>query len=146
MILVDVNILVYVVDDGSAHHEKARNWWRTTCDEGATIGLAWMAIIGFLRLSTQPSVFQQPFTVRQACGQVAEWLALPNVRLVPESNDHWPRLRHLLEAEGRGGNLVPDMHLAALAAARDATVVSFDRDFGRFGNLHWVHPGRTSGR
>lgn len=105
-----------------------------------------MAITGFLRLSTQLSVFQQPFTVREACDQVAEWMALPNVRLVQELDDRWPRLRHLLEAEGRGGNLVPDMHLATLADARDAAVASFDRDFGRFGNLPWIHPGQTLGR
>ena len=105
-----------------------------------------MAITGFLRLSTQPAVFQQPLAVREACDQVAAWMALPNVLLVQELDDHWPRLRHLLEAEGRGGNLVPDMHLAALASTRDAAVASFDRDFGRFGNLPWVHPGRMSGQ
>ena len=105
-----------------------------------------MAITGFLRLSTQPTVFQRPFTVREACDQVAEWMALPNVLMIQELDDHWPRLRRLLEAEGRGGNLVPDMHLATLADARDAAVASFDRDFGRFGNLPWIHPGRMPGR
>lgn len=146
MILVDVNILVSAADRGNKHHAQARDWWRAMCDEGETIGLAWMAITGFLRLSTQPTVFQRPFTVREACDQVAEWMALPNVLLIQELDDHWPRLRHLLEAEGRGGNLVPDMHLATLADARDAAVASFDRDFGRFGNLPWIHPGRMPGR
>lgn len=105
-----------------------------------------MAITGFLRLSTQPTVFRQPLTVREACDQVAEWMALPNVLLVQELDDHWSRLRHLLEAEGRGANLVPDMHLAALAGARGAAVASFDRDFARFGDLPWVHPGRMPGQ
>ena len=146
MILVDVNILVYVVDDGSAHHELARTWWRAACDKNTAIGLAWMVIIGFLRLSTGPTAFRQPLTVRQAADQMTAWLALPNVRLVQELDDHWPRLRRLLEAEGRGGSLVPDMHLAALAGARSAAVASFDRDFARFGNLDWIHPGRAPGR
>ena len=143
MILVDVNVLVYVVDDGSAHHEKARSWWRTACDEGTIIGFAWMAIIGFLRLSTGPTAFRQPLTTRQAAAQMTTWLELPNVRLVPELDDHWSRLCGLLAETGRGGNLVPDMHLAALAAARGAAVASFDRDFGQFSSLPWIHPGRA---
>jgi predicted nucleic acid-binding protein len=36
--------------------------------------------------------------------------------------------------------LVTDAHLAALALEHDATVVSFDRDFGRFESVKWRLP------
>ena len=38
----------------------------------------------------------------------------------------------MLAATGVGGNLVNDAHIAALAVERDATVVTFDSDFGRY--------------
>jgi predicted nucleic acid-binding protein len=36
----------------------------------------------------------------------------------------------LLHVTGSGGNLVNDAHLAALALAHRATVITFDNDFG----------------
>jgi len=46
----------------------------------------------------------------------------------------------LLRAVGTAGNLVTDAHLAALALEHDATVVSFDSDFGRFHGVRWTTP------
>jgi predicted nucleic acid-binding protein len=44
-------------------------------------------------------------------------------------------LAGLLIEAGTAANLVGDAHLAALAVERDATVVSFDTDFGRFAGV-----------
>lgn len=41
---------------------------------------------------------------------------------------------------GTAGNLVSDAHLAALALEHDATVISFDRNFGRFEGVQWELP------
>ncbi len=67
-----------------------------------------------------------------------KWLELPSARLVPEPEDHWPRLRQLLADTGQGGNLVMDAHLAALAMSHRAAVASFDRDFSKFSGLQWI--------
>jgi predicted nucleic acid-binding protein len=53
---------------------------------------------------------------------------------------HLTRVEELLAATGRGGNLVNDAHLAALALQYDATVVSFDNDFSRFPGVRWERP------
>lgn len=37
-------------------------------------------------------------------------------------------------------NLTTDAHLAALAIEHGATLVSADRDFGRFPHLRWHNP------
>lgn len=50
-------------------------------------------------------------------------------------------LRGLLERAGTGGNLTNDAHLAALALEHGATIVSFDRDFGRFEGVRSRVPG-----
>jgi predicted nucleic acid-binding protein len=49
-------------------------------------------------------------------------------------------LRELLVTQGTGGNLVNDAHLAAIAQAHRGEIVSFDRDFDRFGGLRVLHP------
>lgn len=107
-------------------------------DRRELLGFSWMVVTGFLRLSTRASVFEHPLTVQQAGEQVDEWLERPSARLVPEPEDHWPRLRQLLAETGQGGNLVMDAHLAALAMSHRAAVASFDRDFSRFPGLHWI--------
>ena len=42
-------------------------------------------------------------------------------------------LRGLVEAHGAAGNLTTDAHLAALALEHGAEIVTFERDFLRFG-------------
>jgi predicted nucleic acid-binding protein len=46
----------------------------------------------------------------------------------------------LLRAEGRGGNLTTDAHLAALAIESNATLHTADTDFLRFAGLKWLNP------
>ena len=46
----------------------------------------------------------------------------------------------LLRAEGAGGNLTTDAHLAALAIEANATVHTADTDFLRFAGLKWINP------
>ena len=46
---------------------------------------------------------------------------------------HTAILRGLLEQAGAAGNLTTDAHLAALAIEHGDSIVSFDRDFERFG-------------
>jgi len=53
---------------------------------------------------------------------------------------HASRVRDLLVATGTGGNLVTDAHLGAMALQYDATVVSYDNDFGRFPGVRWERP------
>lgn len=49
-------------------------------------------------------------------------------------------LEQLLKPTGTGGNLVSDAHLAAIALEHRATIVSYDSDFARFGDLKWQTP------
>ena len=49
-------------------------------------------------------------------------------------------MRGALAAAGVGGNLVTDVHIAALAIEYQAEVHSNDTDFGRFPGLRWRNP------
>lgn len=45
-----------------------------------------------------------------------------------------------LRAEGKGGNLTTDAHLAALAVEANATLQTADTDFLRFRGVRWLDP------
>ena len=63
-----------------------------------------------------------------------------NVLAGEPDRSHLRRVADLLKATGVGGNLVHDAHLAALALQYDATVISYDNNFGRFPGVRWERP------
>jgi toxin-antitoxin system PIN domain toxin len=142
MKLVDLNVLLYVVNRDAPHHEITLKWWNSALQGDQPIGLAWTVLLGFLRLTTNPTIFSSPLTAETAIKKVDTWLALEQVRLVQETQHHWHILRELLAETGTAGNLTTDSHLAALALSHGATLVSFDHDFGRFPNLRWESPAQ----
>lgn len=141
MKIFDLNVLLYAVNADSAYHAAAlETWTEALADGDEPVGLPWVVILGFLRITTSPRVFPSPLDTEQAIDHVDRWLAHPNVRTVPESGEHWRILRGLLTESGAAGNLTSDAHLAALSISNGATLVSFDSDFARFARLRWIRP------
>ena len=60
--------------------------------------------------------------------------------MIEPGPDHLTIMTEMLAAAGRGGNLVPDAHIAALAIQHDAEIHTNDRDFSRFPGLRWSNP------
>ena len=140
MKLVDANVLLYAVDRGAEHHRVAKAWLDAAIGGPETVLMPWVSLLAFVRLVTHPSVYEHPLLVAQALNVVDGWLAAPAV-IAPEPDArHSTRLRELLDATGRGGNLVNDAHLAALALQHRASVITFDSDFGRFPGVTWERP------
>lgn len=142
MRLVDLNLLIYAIDQSSPLHEEARPWVEAALSGPGTIALAWSVVIGFLRLSTRASVFADPLTVAEALDVIDGWLEQPAVTLVHPTDRHATVLRELLSPLGTAGNLTGDAHLAALAIEHGAELCSTDADFSRFPGVRWVNPLR----
>ncbi|MEM6330156.1 MAG: type II toxin-antitoxin system VapC family toxin [Planctomycetota bacterium] len=140
MQLIDVNILVYALNQRSPHHKVVYEWWQSALTSGQPIALTWAVLVGFARLATLPRVMPRPLSVPQAVGEIQGWLRHPNTLLVSEADNHDSLLFELLTEAGRGGNLVTDAHLAALAIGNGAALASCDTDFARFSKLRWVNP------
>ncbi len=143
MRIVDLNILLYAVNADASQHQRARVWWEHAVNGEETLGLPWVVLLGFLRLSTNPRVFPRPLTPDEAAATVDAWLARDNVQVVREKDDHWNTLKPLLTRAGTAGNLTTDAHLAALAISHDAVLVTGDTDFARFKGLRCENPLRT---
>jgi uncharacterized protein len=143
MILVDANILVYAYAQGMPQHEAARSWLDERLNGAARVGLPWESLIGFVRLVTNPRVFERPAAVRAAWGQVSEWLDVESAWIPQPTPQHRAILDRLLSAAGQGANLIPDAHLAAIAIGHGLELCSSDGDFARFSELRWANPLAT---
>ncbi len=131
----DVNLLLHAVNADSPQHAVARGWLEASFARVQGIGFAWPALLGFLRLSTRSAIFAQPLSIEDALGVVDAWLQHPAARVIAPTERHSGLLASLLLGAGRGGNLVSDAHLAALAIEHGAELGTFDRDFEQFAGL-----------
>lgn len=97
-------------------------------------------LLAFVRLSTKVGLFPRTLPVDAALGRVRAWLAQPTSVVLEPTPRHLEVLAGFVTATGTGGNLTNDAHLAALAVEHRATVVTYDRDFGRFPGVAWQEP------
>ncbi len=144
MKLVDLNLLLYAVDETSPHHGPARDWVEEVMTGPETLALAWSVLLGSVRLSTRAAVFEHPLHVDEALDLVDGWLAQPASTVVHPTERHAVILRSLLQSLGTAGNLTTDAHLAVLAIEHGAELCSTDADFSRFPGIRWTNPLRAS--
>ena len=142
MILPDVNVLVHAHNRDSAAHERARRWWDRCLAGTEGVGLAWIVILGFVRISTHRRALLRPLPVGDVLDRIESWLQLPHVHVPQPSNRHFTGLRANLERIGTAGNMTTDAHLATLAIQRGYVLYTTDTDFMRFPSLRWVDPCR----
>lgn len=140
MKLVDANVLLHAYNTSAPRHAEARAWLEEALSSDEPIALAWIVVLAFLRITTNPRAVARPLAVEAACALVDRLLEQPPVRLLDAGPEHWRHLRRLLHETGSAGNLTTDAHLAALAIEHGATLASYDHDFGRFPHLRWERP------
>lgn len=145
MKIVDLNVLLYAINENATHHRSARAWWEAALSGNEAVGLPWIVVLGFLRLATNPAIFPRPLSSEVAVARVDAWLASATARLLREKDEHWEILRSLLGDTGTAANLTTDAHLAALTISHGAVLVSYDNDFSRFKGLRWETPAARKG-
>jgi len=140
LILIDANILIYAHVSSFAQHRAARDWLDRQLDGFAPVGLPWASLLAFLRLVTNPRVFEHAEPMAGAWNQVAAWLGCETTWVPEPTERHAELLGRFLDLPGTHANLVPDAHLAALAIEHGLTLCSADSDFARFPGLPWLNP------
>ncbi len=143
MILIDANLLLYAYHPRADQHEKSREWLEAVLSGRELVRFAWLTLWAFLRIGTNPRVFEHPLTVSEAEAAISSWLAQPVAGIVEPGERHWEILRELLRHGQATGPLVMDAVIGALAIEHGATICTTDRDFSRFPQIKWTNPITT---
>ena len=140
MIIPDLNLLIYAYDQRAPQHPQAHLWWAQSLRGDEPVGIPWVVLTGFVRLSIRPGILARPLTSAEAIQEIQQWLANPHVLAITPSNAHSETLGILLQAVGNGSNTVTDAHIGALAIEHNAIVHSNDRIFAQFPGVQQHNP------
>lgn len=140
MRIVDTSVLLPAVSPSLPHHAVARAALEAAINSERPVGLTWVVVNAFLRLTTKPGLFERPLTIHEAWDLVDGWREHPNVLVVQETEEHARLWSELLRGAGAGGDLTTDAWIAAIAIAHGAAVLTLDADFARFPNLRRESP------
>jgi uncharacterized protein len=142
--LIDANLLLYAVDERSLHHLRAREWLTRTLNGSRRVGLPWMSLAAFLRISTNPRASERPLRPAEAWKHVSDWLACDLSWIPGPTENHAEVLGSLVLRYDLHANMITDAQLAALAIEHGLAVCSADTDFARFSEIAWVNPLATA--
>lgn len=140
MILPDANLLLYAYHPRAPQHEASKHWLEAALSGSDIVRFAWMTLWAFLRISTNPRVFEQPLSMTEASDHVSAWLERENAGILEPGDRYWTIFRRVLDGAQCSGPLVTDAALAAIAIEHGATLHTTDRDFSRFPGLAWANP------
>ena len=133
---LDVNVLLYASDRSSDRHDRARRLVESCAAGPEVLCLTWPTLMSYLRVATHPRIFSEPLSPDEALGNVSALLGLPHVRAVSELEGFLDAYRHVAGEMPVRGNLVPDVHVAAILLQHGVrTLYTNDRDFRKFPSL-----------
>ena len=141
MLLPDVNVLIYAhVEDSIPEHSEYAEWTTRLATGPEPFALSVLVLSGFVRVATNPRVFDPPSTLDQSLAFVSELTQRPTARIVGPGPDHLNIFERLCRQARATGKLVADAQHAAVAVEHGCTIVTTDSDFSRFPDLRWQHP------
>jgi toxin-antitoxin system PIN domain toxin len=133
---LDVNVWLILSYRSHEFHAVATRYWQSACESGTPLWFGRSTMMGLVRLLVQPRVMgSDVMTIHQAVDVYRKWLDTPQVALLPEPPGLDDALTRLV---GSASTPLPaylwtDLCLAATAEAAGLRMVTFDRDFERFG-------------
>jgi toxin-antitoxin system PIN domain toxin len=132
--LLDANVWLALAAEAHTHHRWAKAYWQ---DEAAPLAaFCRVTQLAFLRHLTNKSVMgEQTLTPAAAWRKCAEFLALPEVRLIAEPAGLDEQLGKFCDLGRTSPNLWTDTYLAAFASCAGLRLVSFDQGFSKFAGL-----------
>jgi uncharacterized protein len=140
LILVDANILIYAYIADYREHDQARLWLDDQLSHAPRLALPWTSLISFIRLVTNPRLFQPAVSITAAHDQVRRWLTAPSAWRPEPTPRHADLLGQCLQVPGLRADDVPDAYLAALTIEHGLTLATNDRGFARFEGLRLTNP------
>ncbi len=140
MLMPDVNILVYAHRQETPTHRRYAEWLTSLAEGPAPFALSELVLHGFVRVVTNPRIFDPPSTPAMAFRFLDALLERPGCCLIRPGPNHLNIFRRMSEDGRLQGAIVADAAHAALAIESGCEWVSADTDFARFApQLRWQH-------
>lgn len=140
MILVDANILIYAYNETASEHVAARAWLRANLAGSQSVAFSWLAIMAFVRVSTNRKIFIKPYSTNEAFDIVQNWLSAPRSAILWPGDEHLGIVKRLAHESGVYGARLTDAHIAALAIEHGVELATTDSDFKVFVGLKFKNP------
>ncbi len=138
---IDVNVLVYAVDEESDLQPRARALLEHVAVSPTITYLFWPVLMGYLRIITHPSILESPLDPQAALDGIDDLIRRPQIIVPGEGERFWACFRRVARATPPRGVLVPDAHLAALMQEHGVRAIwSRDRDFRKFDGVTVLDP------
>lgn len=140
--LPDINVWLALAVQEHPHHTLAHQYWASALADQAAQGslgepCLWFCrttMLGLVRLLCQPkAVGAGALELAPAWALYQQYRAMPQIGLLTEPADCETRIQTLLSSAALPARLWTDTYLAALAQSAGLRLVTFDRDFMRFG-------------
>lgn len=140
--LVDTNIFIYATDQDSKFHSSAKKFVRKCVSDDETWCFTWINIFEYLRVTTHPTVFNNPMSSEDAEKNISFFLSLPHVEILLEGKSFFEVYRELVMETGQvAGNLVHDAHIASLMLQHGVKkIYTLDIQFKVFPYLEVINP------
>jgi uncharacterized protein len=144
--VVDTNVLLYAADADSEAHSVCREQLEEWRRQPAPWFLTWAICYEFLRVSTHPGVFRQPWAAVEARKFLGTLMAAPGHTVLTPTERHPALLRQTLEElPDLRGNVMHDLHTAVLMREHGISrIVTRDTGFHRFPFLTVIDPLRQA--
>lgn len=140
MLLPDVNVLIYAHRAESPDHERYADWLVRLASGPEPFGLSELGASGFVRIVTNPRIWEEPTDTPDAFALIDRLRARSNARPLTHGQASWQIFSDLCRAAKARGKLVADAYHAALAIEHGCELVTTDADFARFAGLRHRHP------
>ena len=138
---VDVNVLLHASDSDTAEHAAAQGLIQRLVAGPALTTLFWPVLLSYLRIATNPRVYDRPHSPADTVKVVDGLLAASTVRVVGEDANTWSVYKHLDIGQPIRGDLVPDAVIVAMMLSNGvSTIYTRDRGFRRFDGIKVVDP------
>src|SRR5262249_26964807 len=69
------NVLLYAYQPRSEHHDTCRRWLERAFSGDESVGLSWLTVLAFIRISTNARIFEAPLSATEAITIVSSWLS-----------------------------------------------------------------------
>jgi toxin-antitoxin system PIN domain toxin len=103
-VIVDANLLLHAYHERAEQYDASRAWFEAALSGPELVRFAWLTLWAFLRISTNPRVFEHPLSTSEAETIVSSWLAQPAAGILEPSERHWEIPRELIR-EGQAAGL-----------------------------------------